>query len=178
MFVLNYKIREQHLLAEVTVNHRWLDLHAKNCVVEDKTWFIVGCSLWHCGVTFEDEIAFWYLVLGHTKMHGDSESGFLNGSLKHFYVLGVREMVTVLDESSTYDKIVKGTEITWLDWKSLPKQFFNLLITLMLSTLHIFCFTWERAKRVLPNRLSPEASWEVQKLRKVRVGMSAPRPNT
>jgi len=104
-----------------------LILHADNCSGQNKNNSVLRYLLWRIIMGFNDTIAYFFMVAGHTKNEVDGLFGCIKRNLyRQQEVITPAQLVEVTKHSITSSNITvtRGRDMLWFDWASFLDQFF------------------------------------------------------
>lgn len=145
---------------------RTLCLHADNCAGQNKNRFMLWMLAFRVIMGYEDYINLYFLVAGHTKNRCDAAFGLVKRKLKQRNVVCAREMMRVIQESSTSNQVVCSTCVRWFDWKRLLPEWFTVPSNLRMSTYHVFSFRKDKLGILMAKSPTSANSWSEFRLLK------------
>ena len=122
-----------HYLQTHGLNEKRLQLHADNCVRQNKNNMVIQYLAWRVIAGLSETVEISFMLVGHTKFSPDRFFGLFERLYSRSLVDTMTDIVRVVEESSTSGKnkaqltiSASGTRhVHWIDWSQVLRDFFK-----------------------------------------------------
>lgn len=135
-----------HVLhCDITSRHKppkinCLKMHADNCAGQNKNRFVLFYLCWRTIVGLNEDVSLDFMVAGHTKNVVDGAFGHVKRKLKRREARTPREMMDIVEMSSTSSHCIPGSTVNWILWKDYLEVFFKMPTSFSITKFHCFRF--------------------------------------
>lgn len=154
-----------------------LVLHTDNCARQNKNRFLLWYLYSRVLVGFEHEIYIHFFIDGHTKYVCDWAFRHVKQRLLKAEVRFPKEIMNVIEQSSTKSTCVPPIFVRWKNWKTLMEQYFKMPQGCKVSKYHVFGFHSTSAGSIEAQELSMSKTAKTFVLRKGPVAVDTIREN-
>ena len=143
-------------------------------------WYLA----WRIIDGINETISLNFLISGHTKNRCDGSFGLVKRKLRQRNAIVPSDMKKVIDDSSTNNSAVCGSDVLWYNWKLLLDSYFTIPSGFQITRYHVFQFCSTRPGYVRARSLSSSESFydfsllrkdvTVRQVRNVRTFMNDP----
>ena len=135
-----------HFLENHSVGETHLQLHADNCVAQNKNNILMQYLMWRTMTGKNESVQISFMVVGHTKFAPDRFFGLIKKKYRYTFVSTLDEMQEVVRKSmicgqniSQLTKDADGRKlVNWYDWKSYLCTLYKTIPNI--TTYHHFRF--------------------------------------
>lgn len=132
----------QQLVCYILENHgvgeTHLQLHADNCVAQNKNNILMQYLMWRTMSGRNESVQISFMIVGHTKFAPDRFFGLIKKKYRYTFVSTLEEMKEVVRKSIISGSYNGKKLVSWYDWKS---YFCTLYKTIPNITIVTFVLT-------------------------------------